>query len=103
MAQVLDVDNIGNELVETPSKGVINCLVAIAISEMGDIDEPQRNWCRSFVAVILFLPLRIRWQEWILEAVRIPMQFGQRSDFSRTVIRFKSDAVPMQIGQRSGE
>ena len=35
--------------------------------------------------------------------MRIPTQFGQRSDFSRTVIRFNSDAVPIQFGQRSGE
>ena len=35
--------------------------------------------------------------------LRIPTQFGQRSDFSRTVIRFNSDAVPIQFGQRSGE
>jgi hypothetical protein len=27
--------------------------------------------------------------------VRIPTHFGQRSDFSRTVIRFNSDAVPI--------
>jgi hypothetical protein len=37
------------------------------------------------------------------KGVRIPTQFGQRSDFSRTVIRFNSDAVPIQFGQRSGE
>jgi hypothetical protein len=29
------------------------------------------------------------------EPVRIPTHFGQRSDFSRTVIRFNSDAVPI--------
>ena len=44
-----------------------------------------------------------QWKTLLRERMRIPMQFGQRSDFSRTVIRFKSDAVPMQIGQRSGE
>ncbi|HRY49096.1 MAG TPA: transposase [Candidatus Paceibacterota bacterium] len=33
---------------------------------------------------------------WLL---RIPEEFGQRSDFNRTVIRFISDTVPIEFGQ----
>ena len=68
MAEVLDVDDIRGEIIEAAGERFIHGLVAVAIPEMGDVNQPKRYRRNARISCIQFVLLGIGRQERILKA-----------------------------------